>query len=266
MFYLGGSDFPETADGLAKAVAAGLAQMLELPARPPVNLAGAFPAIDRADVNLTGAVARIDKLPPPPKGVKSIKPAASARQLQIIGQPVRIETAAVELSLTAQAAQFDYGRDLTGRPMLLLADAKEGKLSVQIRNSDIQQLVLAAATKAAAAQGVQVQEAKLNLSQTAERSIGIEARVKAKKMFMSAVILVRGQLNIDPTLIARLSNLSCTGEGVMGSMACGLIQPHLNELQNRDLPLTALSLGDIRLRDLKLGVTDKVSVSAEFGS
>jgi len=266
MFYLGGADFPETADGLAKAVAAGLAQMLELPARPPVKFEGAFPAIDRADVNLTGAVARIDKMPAPPKGVKSVKPAASAGQLNISGQPVKLETAAVELSLTAQAARFDYGRDSGGRPMLLLADAKDGRLSVQIRNSDIQQLVLAAATKAAAAQGVQVQEAKLNLSQTAERSIGIEARVKAKKMFMSAVILVRGQLNIDATMIARLTNLSCSGEGVMGTMACGLIQPHLNELQNRELPLTALSLGEIRLRDLKLDVTDKVSVKAEFGS
>jgi hypothetical protein len=49
-------------------------------------------------------------------------------------------------------------------------------------------------------------------------------------------------------------------------MACGVLKPHLQRLDGRTFSLMSFGLGQVRLRDVRIGVDEKLSVTAEFGS
>ena len=73
-------------------------------------------------------------------------------------------------------------------------------------------------------------------------------------------------MKIDEELVARLSDVNCSGEGAIGTMACGILTPHLQKLEAREFPLLAFSLGQLRLRDLELVADDGIKIAAEFGT
>ena len=247
MFHLGGSTFPATREQLTAAVTDGLRSLFTLPAgRSGVNLDGGdYPAFDRVGIDLTGARAEADRLPPEPKGTGQNQPGVSAGRLEVSGHPLYLRQAAVDLSLNASDARFDYDRDSGGRPLLVLTDAKNGQVTIEIRKVDLEALVLAGAKEAAAQQGVQIQEIHLNLTQIDSRSIGADVRVKAKKMFISATLTLRGKLSVDEALNATLADLQVNGEGMLGDMASAAIRPKLQEINGKSYPLNALSLGQV---------------------
>ena len=114
--------------------------------------------------------------------------------------------------------------------------------------------------------GVAVDNVKLSLSSSGPRSLAAEVRLRGKKLFMSATLRITGAVDLDEELNARISGLDCTGEGAIASVACGFLKPHLDKLNGRVFPLMSLPLGEVRLRDVRVTVADKLSVTAEFGS
>ena len=58
-------------------------------------------------------------------------------------------------------------------------------------------------------------------------------RVRAKKLFLSATVQIRGSVAIDEQLNAQLFGLECAGEGTLGTLACGFIAPHLQRFNGR---------------------------------
>ena len=89
--------------------------------------------------------------------------------------------------------------------------------------------------------------------------------MKAKKLFLTTTVTLRGKLKIDDTLNASVSDLTVTGEGVLGEMAAGMIRPKLQEIDGKSYPLTALSLGQVRLHDLQIQTGETIRVTAAFG-
>jgi hypothetical protein len=275
MFQLGGSNYPATREELVSAVTEGLRGLLTLPAGRQVvkidpsagpGAAGGYPAFDRVVIDLTGSRFAGDKIPPEPKGTGKTQPAGVAGKLEIAGHPLYLRESAVDLALTASAATFNFDRDAAGRPILVLADARDGHATVEIRKQDLDALVMAAVREGAKAQGVQILEAQLALAQIDDRSVAADVRVKAKKLFMTATVNLRGKLGIDENFTARLSDLAISGEGVLGEMASAGIRPHILELNGREFPLSALPLGDVRVRDLRVQTGDVLRVTAAFGS
>jgi len=65
---------------------------------------------------------------------------------------------------------------------------------------------------------------------------------------------------------ATVSKLDAEGEGVIGSMASGLVKSKLKPYEGQTFPLMTFSLGDVALRDLKIDVRNNVQVTADFGS
>ena len=55
---------------------------------------------------------------------------------------------------------------------------------------------------------------------------------------MSGVIHLAGRADVDDDLNATLSELSCTGEGAIGSMAAGFVQKQLKEYECSGVRLT----------------------------
>ena len=52
----------------------------------------------------------------------------------------------------------------------------------------------------------------------------------------------------------------------MGTLACGFLAPKLQRLNQREFSLLTLPIGEVKLRDVRIAVGDKLRASAEFGS
>lgn len=267
MFPLAGKSFPTTADELATAIQEALEDVLTFPKKSNVIKAieSTFPDLKSLKIDLSGATVNINEPPPAPQPKGKRKPGVTVGQLDVTGHPIYYEKSKAELELKAKGLSFDFAHDAKGNALLVLTDAKDGHVQVKIGKDDLRAMLLAAASAAAKSQGVTIQELDVNLEATGDRSIAADVRVKAKKMVMSGVINIRGKADVDDNLVATLSDLSCTGEGMIGGMAAGFLQGKLKAYDGKKFPLMAFSLGDVALRDLKISTKGAIQLSAEFG-
>jgi len=267
MFPLSGKSFPTTADELATAIQEALEDVLTFPKKSNVIKAteSTFPDLKSLKIDLSGATVNVNQPPPAPQPKGKRKPGITVGQLDVTGHPIYYEKSKAELELKAKGLSFDFAHDAKGNALLVLTDAKDGHVHVKIGKDDLQAMLLAAASAAAKSQGVTVQELDVKLESSGDRSIVADVRVKAKKMVMSGVVNVRGRADVDDNLVATLSDLSCTGEGMIGGMAAGFLQSKLKAYDGKKFPLMAFSLGDVALRDLKISTKGAVQLSAEFG-
>lgn len=269
MFYLSGHDFPQSAQELESSLLESLRTLFTFSsggAKPVRVEGGNYPKVDSIQVDLGGGAVNARRPPPKPVGVGQSRPGVHASRLEILGHPLRLQEAKVHLDLSASDVSFDYDRDREGHPLLLLATAEAGHAAVEISRSDLEALLLAEARTAAARQGVAVEKAALDLVPIDQRSVAIAIRVTAKKLVARATVEVKGQLRVDDHLNAKLSALSCEGEGIMGVVAGNLIRPYLERFNNTELPLMAISLGAVHLHDLRLDAGDSLKVQATFGN
>jgi hypothetical protein len=266
MFPLAGKDFPTSSDELATAIQEALADVFTFKKKDAVSIdGGKFPALKTVSLDLDDAAVTVPKNPPKPIGVGKRKPGVTVDKLDISGHPIRYQKAKLELGVTAKGLTFDFDRDKKNHPLLVLTDARDGKVDAKITKADLQAVLLDAATLAAKQQGVTIQDLHVDLQAKGTRMI-LDAKVKAKKMMMSGVVNVSGQLEIDDELVATVSNLKCTGEGMIGGAAAGFLQPKLKSYDGTAIPLMTFSLGDVTLRDLKIKVDNSIQVTAAFGS
>ena len=267
MFPLAGKQFPKSAEELATAIEDALTAVFTLEEGTGVSVEGGkYPAIKKVTIDLDGASVSAKKPPPKPEGVGKREEGVTVDRLEVSGRPIRYEDAEMELGLTARGVTLDFDRDRKGKPLLVLNDAKEGKVEAKIGKEDLERLVEEAARAAAETQGIKIQDLDLKLTSKGPRSAAAEVRVKAKKAILSGVVVIKGQLDIDNDLNATISGLSASGEGVVGSAAAGLVQGKLKQYDGTKVSLMAFSLGDVKLRDLKIDLKDALKVSASFGS
>jgi hypothetical protein len=267
MFPLSGTSFPASVEELRSAIRGGLSEVLTLP-NPDKAVqieAGSWPVLYRMTIDLNDAVIRITQPPAKPKPKDNRQQGITVNQLQVLGHPIRYGRSAGELDVSASRVALDFAHDQSGKALLLLANAADGRIEMKINKSDLQGALTDVATAAAKPHGVSIQDLQLNLTSDSPRSLAGELRVKAKKMVMSGVVLLRGRIDIDDSLVATLSNLACSGEGMIGSMAAAMVNTKLKSYQGKRVPLTALSLGDTTLRDLNITAGQVVSVTANFG-
>jgi hypothetical protein len=267
MFPLVGPDYPKAADELAARIQAGLGELLTFPRGQTVVViqGGSYPDFENVKVNLTGASVNGAVPPPPPKPTGPREPGPTAAELHIVGKPINYQGRGINLELTASGAKFDLSHDEKGRAMLVAREAEGGNVVLDIAAADLQFILKTAATEAAKKKGVSIQDLDVNLTNQGPRTVDVQVRVKAKKMVMSGTVVVKGRLEIDDALVAKVSNLSCDGQGVMGNMAAGMIQGALRAQEGRRFLLTNFSLGALALRDVKISTANGLSISAAVG-
>jgi len=267
LFPLAGKTFPRSGDALADSIRDALAEVLTLPKKgTPVTVdAPKYPAIKSIKVDLSDAAISVEEPPTKPKPTGKREPGVHVDRLEVTGRPVRYETSKLELDLKAKNVDFDFGKDKGGQALLVLTAAEEGSVDAKISKADIRTLATAAATAAAKQQGVTVQDVEVDLRSQGKRSVTADVRVKAKKMLVSGVIRITGRLDVDDELNATISELDCTGEGMVGTVAAAALRSKLKPYNGRQVPLVAFSLGDVVLRDLKIDVKNGLHVTAGFG-
>jgi hypothetical protein len=266
MFPLAGDQFPKSCDELTVAIRDALNKVFVLPnPQSAVRVEGGqWPSIDSLIVDLSGASMRSAQPPPRPQPTGERNPGITVGRAQVLGHPIRYQQSKLDLELNATALRLDFARDKTGEPLLILADAGDGQVRLRIEKEDLRAMLLAAAIVAAKQHGATIQDLQINLASEGGKSVVGEVRVKAKKI-VSGTVILRGSVTLLDTLVAKPSNLSCTGEGMLGAMAAAMINPKLKAAEGRTIPLTALSLGDVKLRDLTIDASDAIELVAQFG-
>ena len=221
-------------------------------------------------VSLTGARVSTDVPPKKPAPVGERRPGPDFRHVKVHAEPMSLDEARVTLDLDARGVRCVYDRDADdGRWVLMLDDVADGRVDVAIPQADLHALIERKVREGAKQQDAQVDRVDLTLAQAGPRSVSVKATVSGGKKvaFLTAPFTadVLGELHVDDDLEARLENLSVEGHGKVLSMLTGLLEPKLREVERKRLPLTALPLGQARIRDVSVTVGDDVKVHASFG-
>jgi hypothetical protein len=264
---LAGKAFPINAQELEDSIRSALEKVLtfQKTAAPVKVDAPKFPIVKQLKVDLSGARVGAKEPPPRPKPSGKRQVGFEVDQLELEAHPIRYENSTVNFNLKGKQVRFEFARDQKGKPLLVLSEAAEGHVDVNVSKADLQSLALAAAKLAAKEQGVTIQDVNIDLKSEGKRSLSATARVKAKKLMVSGTLNLSARVVVDDELNATISDLKCTGEGMIGTMAAGSVQPKLKEYNGRKIALLAFLVGDLSLRDLKIDVKAGLHVTARFG-
>jgi hypothetical protein len=260
---------PASPEELIVALTGGLDRMFHLPAgQTIVDATGAdYPALDRLHIDVTGASLKETYRPQLPAGPR--QPGITTSQLEIVGRPVHYQQAALDFALEAQDAHFAFRSHAATGNQLDPITARQGRVQARMSQADLEVLLHSAFQAAAVQHGVLIEKTKLTLTGLDERSVAVHLRVTGSKRMafvtIRAVFHGRGRLVIDEALQATLSGLSCEGEGIVGQMLVGMLQHQLHQWEGRSFPLTAFSLGELKLRDLKMECQGGLQVDAVLG-
>lgn len=263
MFPLHTRTFPASAIELERLLNESLQHVLVTQA-DPVRVSGReYPRLDEIDVGLDGAQLRPD--PAPPRMIAGPQsPALQVNRLRLHAHGLCVGPATINLKLDARDVRLHQGKDAQAEIVLALNSAAEGSVEISTTKAGLERAIEEVAKREASKHGVTIEGVRLDLRQAGKRGLEGGVKFRARKMFFAAVVQITASLAIDDELNAAASNLHCSGEGAIGSLACGLLAPHLEKLEGRAFPLMTLSLGEVRLRDVQLSVGDELSVAAEF--
>jgi len=193
-------------------------------------------------------------------------PGLHLTELHINGSELAIGPAIADLRLNARDVRLDQAKDAKGEIVLIVRSAAEGEVAITAAKEIIEDAIAAVAKSEAGKHGVAIDQVRLSVEPRGERSVDAEVQLRAKKLFFTTVIRIAAKLDLDDELNAKISGLTCNGEGALGSLACGVLAPHLDKLNGQAYALMALPLGEIRLRDVRLSANDRLSVTAQFGA
>ncbi len=265
MFPLFQKNFPADAEELRAALESSLTRIVTL-GNPAVTLqASAFPVMENLSVRLSGGKLKADL--PKQSALKGKTPTAlRANHLSVEGQGLSLGGAALDLDLQARNVSFAEGRDAQGDAVLLIQNAEEGALTLAIARADLESIIAQIAKLAAAKQGVTIEDVRLTLQPSGVGAVAGEVELRARKLFVKATVRLTGRVAIDEKLTAQLSELHCAGEGALGTMACGVLQPQLQKWNGQSFSLQALPLGELQVRSLQVDAADGIKIRAEFGA
>jgi hypothetical protein len=268
-FPLTTGNLPDNRDGLINALAGGLKNRVVLPDESAAVVAegGNYPMLRRLSVDLTGASIDTDRKVPKLKPRGPIQPGVFAQQFEFKARPVNIDGAKIDLNVQARQVQLGLQRDKQNTPILVVASAHDGQVSCETTNQDLSTIFKASANEKGKRYGLTVQKAKLQLASDHSHDIQADLRLQSRLVLVPISLHFTAKVDVDNRGNARLSNLTCDGDDVAGSLITQFIRPALAEYNNRTMPLVAFPTDKIRLHDVNVQIEgDTVRVAAAFGS
>jgi hypothetical protein len=257
--------FPESAADLATSLDAALRRYVGKSGPIVTARSRVFPYFDSIDINFDGA-----ELDSPPAISFAItdetKPACEAAMVNVSARNLSVRGAPVNARMEARDVVFHQGKDANGEAVLIVHEVRDGSAVISAAQTDLENALAQIVQTEARKRGITIEQVRLALRARGARSVGVEVRVSARKFIMRANIDISGQIDVDDDFVAKISNLKCKGEGALGSLACGALDPHFRRLDGQTFPLLSLPLGEVQLRDIRIAVADTVEITADFGS
>lgn len=268
VFRLGeGRAMPRDGRQLSHALLAGWRLSIRLPDpdHAVTMTGGAYPSIGDLHINLSEGVLK----PGHKNKIKlnnRVEKTLNVAHLEVSGQPLLLQKAKLNMSLVADAAKLELERDRRGRPVMMLADARNGSLSFDVRQADVQALLLKNAREMAGKYGVAVDSTKLVLTPESPRSIRASLHISTRIAFIPAGMLFKAHVVVDDAMNATITGLTCDGDEALGPLIVGLLRPALAPYNNQTRPLVSFPAGNLRLRDVAVQVDDSLHLKASFGT
>ena len=224
--------------------------------------------IERLCIDLTGARLEPETcVSPRPGAAVSGDEIRAAQPSRLEPLPLYLEALPVRLRLTVRAAAFACAPAEGGKSMLALQRAADGRLEIEISRVALEQFLHSLAVEAGAKQGADIKETHLELISRGPRSLSFRAEVTAKMFIMKAAVTLSGDLEVDDTLALRVSKLALGGNAMATGIIGKFARPYFDRLQSEPISLAALSLGDVKLRDVELASGETLRLQAlRFGS
>jgi hypothetical protein len=264
VFSLKRTQFPGSKADLAEAVDQALRTYVRKD-QPVVTInARVFPYLDEIAINLDGA--EFDGARPEiPQIVGETKKACEAAVVGISARNVSMHGAPVNLQVEARDVVFYEGRNEANDVILIIHGIRTGHLVASAAQADLEAAVRRLAESEGRKNGIVVEDTRVAMRARGVRSIAVDVHLRARKLLLRANVDVSAQIDIEENFAAKISNFKCRGDGMLGSMACGALEPQLKQLEGRTISLIPPSLDSIRLRDVRITVADTVEVTADFG-
>jgi hypothetical protein len=223
-----------------------------------------FPYIDEIVIDLDGA--EIERpIEPRPVIRGPIKPAFEVARIHVNARNVRFRGTPFDLRLDAGGAFLAQASDANGEIVLLPRRIGDGEICLSAAQIDLERAIASLITERARPHGITIEEVHLALRQRGSRSISGELQIQARK-FVRAKIEIFGELDVDERFVVTISHLRCHGTGAIARRACGALEPHLQRFDGRSFSLNSLPLGQTRLHDLHIAVTDRVELRLGLGT
>jgi len=261
MFALGGDDFPHDNASLIAALSSGGAKLGIGSAA--ITLEGSFPSLGSLRIDLTGADLERQKRLPAMEGQGT--GGFFARSLDITATPARFANVPFQVRLNAQDCMVMFGRAADGTRVARLEKCSSGSVEASVALADIEAALLAFARDAAAEHGAEVQSVRLAVEAETPRRIALAATAVAKAMFFTATLTIRGRFEIDAEGNARLSDLACTGDGMIANLAASQLRPRLAAWEGRAIPVAPLLPAGQRLLDVAITTGTTLAMRAIIG-
>lgn len=266
-FRLAAPAMPQTPQELAAALSRGCGQSMILPdADNAVAIdAAQYPAINSLTIDLSDGRFRSTKKDKINVNNK-IEHDLRVRHLEVKGQPLLLQHSQVNMKLVADEAQVALERDMHGRPVMVLADARSGTLNFDVRVADAEAILLRTARDAASKYGISIERMSLKVVPETPRSVQAQVHVMTVVGFIPAGMIFRAHVTVDDGMNARLSGLTVDGDEALGPLIVNFLRPGLEQYNNVRRPLVGFPAGNVRLRDIAVRVDDSLHLTAAFGS
>src|SRR5947199_1137594 len=266
MFILPLNETPEGPDALARAIEEGLRSFISRPEKMVAVGGGDASALDSIAVDLSGATIDHHHGPPPLDRSEAI-PAMVVRHIYVSGEPISILGGDFTFQFEASNVELYQRVQPEGKLLLIMHRAQDGNIHFEISRTAAESMIMKGASKVAEKQGVVVDKAQLELTPRGPRALDGKLTVSAHKLIFHPVLSLAGTFAVSEDLVATVSNLKCHGEGPIAALACAAITPSFSKIERRTFPLSALPLGEMKLRDLAIdAANEQVVVQARFGS
>ncbi len=259
--------FPKTREQFVDALGNGLRGLVVVPEGVAIVSTDGpkYPTLRRLRIDLSQGAFNDTGKTPKWSDDGHLDPGVHTDRLEVIAQPMIYRKASINIAMSASDVELDVRRDKSHNPSMMLTDAVDGHLQVDVGRDDLETLIKSAADDSGAKYLISVDKAKLKLQSPNDRALKAELLITARQLLVTATVRITGQIDIDKDLNARISNLKCNGEGVVGTLVCGIVGPSLEKNNGRIIPLTAFPSGNVRLHDLRVHLDDSLHITGTFG-
>lgn len=269
MLLLRGTGPLETAADIQSALHSGIRSLLTLSSEPAqVEVNGELPRLNWIRLDLTGTSIEASNLSQGTGRKASQDGSMAASRLTVLARRLQVGGVTIaEVALDARDAGLDLITDTAGNRWLRLMDAAEGEFSLDLGAGEPDRLLREALSVAAAKYGAELKEGQLRLAQAGVTSVSFQMEATGRKAFVRGTVQVDGRLELDEELHARLSDVRCSGRGILGIALAAWLQSSAKKWEGERIPLLGHSFGVVKCHHLRLNVGegDALRVVGAFG-
>lgn len=261
---------PTNTDELKSALEAGYAKRLIHPTSQPSSaieeLSGTFPTLSGLIVDVSNWQVRKEYEPKEFAKDAVEEKKVTVRELAYVADPLKYERGSTRLRLEAQDADMLILKDpKSAQRALVLAGAKRGVLRFSATMTEMKETMNYAARRGAGRAGINLRSATIDLNAPNPRTLDGVITLKGTWLFLDMTLLIKGRMEVDDTMHANFSNISCTGEGPAGDFLAPFVDRAMKKIDGRRSPLIAFRDDKTIAKDFHIRTDDTFEMVVTFG-